>query len=425
MKTNANSFDIRRGIANLYRLLSSLEHHIQKHRVSFYYTSDAEHFLDAMVTAISLTKSYLGTRHFRLNAVTSPPSDTVFGDLKTDLRLLSGSWITLHDFLKPATDAHLLCIPNALVQLLVHHFKREHTPVVSAVQSVAHLIKAESKMGARFPAKLGLIVLPFSSGAQLFQNTLLYHELGEYVYGERGIDKELRDEVGNGLSREDKERVVSWCRELFCDLLAVRLIGPVFSFAFADYIELIGDWQLDWRRKHPPDDERLAEQLTLLGDLGWWAHLQTHAPSSCKWLESTCAEKRRTRLATQKVDGLQKRFAKLKTFVRTKAAFCTGNAGRPEKGIEAKWKGVSVCLEHGIVPSAICRQADFADLSPVTVINGAYFFERTEIDGLLAIISKRSSRRAADRAFLQARIEEWAQKAIDDILVWNYGKQRR
>ncbi len=127
------------------------------------------------------------------------------------------------------------------------YFKRAHASIKGAVDAM-HRLFEKSKIHARpFPAKMGLIVLPFSSTKQLFQNTILYYELGEFVYDEGNVDglignkfDSLRKQshsdgvIASKLTDAEQLRVFSWCKELFCDLFAVHIIGPAFTFASAD-----------------------------------------------------------------------------------------------------------------------------------------------------------------------------------------------
>jgi len=453
----------QRAVASLYNLLSELKRYIQIHRATFYYMPEAAAFLDAMLVAVRHTQDYL--RHLQ-----SKPDDKLANEF-TNVGNLSEQWSTLHRFVKPVADADLLHIPVPLVELLNRqcaklpgvdksravvchgpsfgYFKREHASIRQAIDIMASAFIGAGINAPTFPKSLGIIVLPFTSTKQLFQNTILYHELGEFIYDEGLVGAELRyqlyalgsessetSEAYSRMNEPEKEQVISWCRELFCDLFSVYIIGPVFAFASADYCELANDRHEQWLGSHPPDDVRMGEQISVLKELAWWDFLEQKYPDTCRnlndlfrgrnnnlkeWeeaeLQRSPTTAKSTAAQTPRFKDLSLVFNYLKDTVRTLARNRTDGVRIPQPSSDV-WDSVVDCLAHGIVPSAVLARKAIPALSAELILNAGYFFAREHIDEVLKITPDRASKNVADRAWIESRVEEWTLKAIDDVLNW-------
>lgn len=426
-----------------------------------------------MLSAIQCTRGYLSKIQSTL--LRSPPPDELqLGILTTTLGMLEEDWKTLHQFIKPVTDADLLHLPVPLVDLLNHqasrisvldgcravvshggslgYFKRAHVSIQQAIDSLSWLCTPTGTEGLQFPKGLGVIVLPFTSANQLFQNSILYHELGEFVYDESNVASELKSklksletetsQVGKSLQPLDlieKRRVVSWCRELFCDLFAAHVIGPVFSFALAEYLELANAKENHWESTHPPDDIRFDEQIAIYKSdgCGWWKHLLLQHADACSFLEGFRASGKKERLDWERSttadggNGESEPSAKcdryrllvgilnsLKPFVRELARNRSDHIQSQAPSTQL-WERILECLEHGIVPSALLLNDGDEIVRPVTLVNAGYFFGREKLDDLFRHVPSRNSANLADRAWLLSRVEDWTLKAIDDLLNWS------
>src|SRR5258708_33426164 len=107
---------------------------------------------------------------------------------------------------------------------------------------------------------LVFIELPYSLGPSFFTNLTIYHELGHDVYErmsdarpanpaftqlagamESSFNKNLGTYITSSSNRAWAKRVLNaWTREIFCDLFAVRFLGPSFTFALIDFLSLLG-----------------------------------------------------------------------------------------------------------------------------------------------------------------------------------------
>src|SRR5438045_7295277 len=98
----------------------------------------------------------------------------------------------------------------------------------------------------------------------------------------------MREEF-TGQSRQTQSRliqvVLKWAKELFCDLFAIRLVGPCYSFAYIylfDVTNLLNKGgtaiidlnetqpQMRFYRGYPSHPFRVKEQVELLKKEGWW-----------------------------------------------------------------------------------------------------------------------------------------------------------
>jgi hypothetical protein len=227
------------------------------------------------------------------------------------MRTFKGYLRLLHALIKPAADAHSLTIPGPLVELACQqlqringmvnsrllilltsefmYFQRPHTDLKDEARDIQEFIPE-----AVFPAKLGFIEIPYSQGSGFFTNLAIYHEIGHFVYEElshrdpsraefellalvkdRSLDMVFRPRSAdahrverNLQARAVAERILeNWTQELFCDLFAVRLLGPAFSFALIEMIGMLGvsqDQYLRFDTDHPAPACRFAEHVRLL-----------------------------------------------------------------------------------------------------------------------------------------------------------------
>jgi hypothetical protein len=109
-----------------------------------------------------------------------------------------------------------------------------------------------------FPKDMGIIAHPYSQSSSIFLNFALAHEMGHFVFQERreakrilpGIVRSLKASIKSlkkstpsmNLGLRDPEwcrdRVLDWCEEIYCDLFALWLIGPCFTFSFIELFAL-------------------------------------------------------------------------------------------------------------------------------------------------------------------------------------------
>jgi hypothetical protein len=145
-------------------------------------------------------------------------------------------------------------------------------------------------------------------------NCLVAHEIGEYAYAERSLNNQLQPEVEAALqlvygSEYDKHKkteksffidtILGWSKELFCDLFAVCLIGPCYTFAYIELFDLQNLLGRDgaiatatalptirFYAHHPSHPFRVRYQADLLKRLDWWPHLRDIDSRSVRVMEA-------------------------------------------------------------------------------------------------------------------------------------------
>jgi hypothetical protein len=222
----------------------------------------------------------------------------------------------LHALIKPAADAHTLTIPAPLIDLAsmqlqrveamkessivilltaeLMYFQTPHTDIKNQARNVESFIPSAS-----LPPKLGFIELPYSQGPSFFTNLAIYHEIGHFVYEElsnldpphggiAALQSVITRSLNSAFSKGPRDRqtvavgrkiIENWSQEIFCDLFAIRLVGPAFSFALVEMLGMLGFLSraasVRFNPTHPASAFRFAEHINLLG-----------AGGSASWLEA-------------------------------------------------------------------------------------------------------------------------------------------
>lgn len=173
----------------------------------------------------------------------------------------------------------------ALLTPRLMYLQRPHTEVKDQARNLEGFMPHP-----KFPSKLGFIELPYSQGQSLFTNMVIYHEIGHVVYEEFSIQDRshpafvaLNRATLRTLRKIYKDRdtfvlgaeiVDNWTREVFCDLFALRLVGPAFSFSLVEILGMLGSLshreRVRFDHEHPASAFRFAEHLKQLGDDSWW-----------------------------------------------------------------------------------------------------------------------------------------------------------
>ena len=198
-----------------------------------------------------------------------------------DLIIRKNTWKTLHTYIKPATDAHTLNLPISLLELATDHIRRipnmERTEIV--VLLTPELMYYQNTPQLRLPEHLVFLEIPYSQGPGFFTNLAIYHELGHYVFDqlsdspkqspsfkllteslEAAFEAAFNEKLGTQITTPSKIMAAKtvldrWTQEIFCDLFAVRHIGPAFSFALIDILSLLGlmtaDTETTFTSHHP------------------------------------------------------------------------------------------------------------------------------------------------------------------------------
>jgi hypothetical protein len=302
----------------LHRFADFIEEYCKEQERSQRYVDASGHFFKYAETLAREIKIEL--RGWVERAGRFPPEIAAsrVATLRRNMLTFKGYLRLLHTLIKPAADAHTLSIPAPLINLAcdqlhriegmkkssivvlltpeLMYFQRPHTHVKQQAASV-------KKLGPRatFPEKLGFIELPYSQGPSFFTNLAIYHEIGHFVYEELSTlpspnpyvialesvtDQSLRKfpVLKKPQVRKLAEKIIeSWTQEIFCDLFALRLVGPAFSFALVEILAMLGSLSREatvtFDQEHPAPACRFHEHVRFLQkDSPWWdaiAHVES------------------------------------------------------------------------------------------------------------------------------------------------------
>lgn len=366
----------------------------------------------------------------------------------------------LHALIKPAADAHTLSIPAPLIELAskqlqsVDHmrgsrivilltpefmyFQRPHTDIKDQAQLVQSFIPSAS-----FPSKLGFIELPYSQGPNFFTNLAIYHEIGHFVYEElsnttpihaqmaelgsavrRSLKKALR-----GRHRDPESFAIAvnimeyWIQEIFCDLFAIRLIGPAFSFAFVEMLGMLGflaeKQTLRFNPTHPAVAFRLSEHLNMLRRDSWWQAID-HVQADQKTLLETLASIPRSKYEfyiEENATGLKELVdGFLDDVVPAIRKLVVGITPDPTSAVNRfrnERLPIENCLKVGVVPHKVSGTLD-----PVSIINSACCFYLSSLPDVVKQFEGAEAENNVDiQSLWTKRLEMWTMKAIEDAQI--------
>ncbi len=370
---------------------------------------------------------------------------------------LKAYWRVLHEFVKPAADGDTLSIPIPLLDVLsdvagvvpavasarvlilisqeLNYFQYQHT----GLKEVYFYVQKVIPKAPGFPAGLGFIGIPYSQGASFFTNLAVFHEFGHFVFEEcekashflKSIEKSLNQGFGKKfltLSAEDqawsRQLLLRWAEEIYCDLFAVRLLGPSYSFAFIELFSLMGTFELGkmktFNRSHPSNACRFSEHLAMLKADGWWVEI--------KGLKSEYTALIRTLAGIPSAeyefvdDGetmpreFVDSFLLLLPDIRREVDSTLPSLPATSKAFSAKRADIEDCLANGIVPSAVFENQDISLLpDSVAVINSAFCFYLESLSKLIDNIDGQDASNIEHRSTWTQKLETWTLKAIENI----------
>jgi hypothetical protein len=314
------------------------------------------------------------------------------------------------------------------------------------VDRLAGIVGADS-----FPEELGLIGIPYSQGSALFLNCLLAHEIGEYVFDLRKLYAVLRPEIEIALEhqlgeefakKESPERsllvgvVAKWAKELFCDLLAVRLIGPCYTLAYVELFDVVRlldkggtlppsklSGHLPFYRDHPSHTFRLKHQAALLKALDWWNAIVTIDSRYLILLQNLLAlSENDTEFveASGEQGPYVRALLEILPELRTHLGAVTGNLESGVHEFSLLCEPVCNYLENGIVPSTMNVDPGTGTLEPVhpsvvTLLNAAFRFYLERIEQLMARLKDQDPNSLERRVWWINRVQAWTAKALEDV----------
>ena len=318
-----------------------------------------------------------------------------------------------------------------------------------AVAQLARVLGAKS-----FPADLGLIGMPNSQGGSLFLNSLLAHEMGEYACARRNVEGMLAGPVKKALAHRigesfDKEQIIvqsrmqttvlKWAREVFCDLFAVRLVGPSFSFAYSELYDLPNILRKDGGlldehdaqtqflsySLYPSHPFRLKAQADLLKEEGWWDLIKDLDSRHRVLLEQLLAADYSLFFNAEISMGGQGAYVAalidLIPEIKAQVVLITDGIDNHLHEFGLLWKAIGEYLADGVVPSSLLIEVDhrFKEVhpSPVTLLNAGHRFCLEGTEELMSRINGQDLSSTDHRTVWMRRIENWTSKALEDVML--------
>ena len=378
--------------------------------------------------------------------------------LRSNIWTLKNYLRLLHALVKPAADAHTLTIPAPLVELAsdqlqaveamknstivvllgseLMYFQRPHTEIKDQGRIVESFIPR-----AIFPPKLGFIELPYSQGSSFFTNLVIYHEIGHFVYEElsnsnpshpgfsllkSSVIQSLKRALGT-TSRDPQvfsialKIIENWTQEIFCDLFAIRLLGPAFSFSFIEMLGMLGflsnATSVRFNPTHPAPACRLAEHIEMLRTDSWWDAISDINPDQKKVMEKLAkfprsrykfyVDERKTGPQVLVTVFLDVAVPAIRKLVRE----ITSSGASSAKQFTKDRAAIEECLLAGVVPHSVSR----TPLHPISIVNAAFFFYLTSLPKVITKFEKDNAEFDVEvYSKWTKRLEMWTMKAIDD-----------
>jgi hypothetical protein len=376
-------------------------------------------------------------------------------------------WKQLHQFINPASDADTLNQPTALVSAMVHRTRKlpglqgadfaifltenfdylqvNPTWIRGAARELAFIVNADE-----FPSGLGLIGIPSTQGSALFLNCLVAHEIGEYVYSEKSLGDQLRPEVraaieivyGASYAAKGKieqsrlvDTIISWCKELFCDLFAVYLIGPSYTFAYIELFDLPNllskggavtttkaQPPIRFYPLHPSHPFRVKYQADLLMRLEWWPQIRDIDSRYVSVLDSLSHLADDDFIDTDDAltAPLVKAFFKVVPEINAHLGKIMDSSDTGVHEFGQLRKHITQYLQEGIVPSTIrieVRNEESRQFTPsaIAILNTFACFYLESVEKLMDRIEDQNPNLAERRVHWIRKLESWTAKALEDV----------
>jgi hypothetical protein len=390
------------------------------------------------------------------------PDDLKIRAERQKLVLIKKYWSVVHRFIKPATDANTLKVPVPLVDFLsdlanisalppakivillsqeLNYFQYRHT----GLKDVYLQLQGVVPDAPTFPDGLGFIGIPYSQGSNFFTNLVIFHELGHFFFEETLKEDDLIGPIEDALNQwgafstlnaQDqawsRQLLLGWAEEIYCDLFAIKLIGPSYSLAFSELFNLIGLFEPDRVKRfclsHPSDACRFREHVKQLEADGWWSVVRCVKCEHVELIEELATLDEQTyefvlddgQVAPREfIDA----FLKLLPQVRQEIATTFANTKPAVEVFEKYNNAIQECLLQGIVPSAIFEATKLsAPSESIALLNSAFFFYLTLLEKLISNISNQKPDPIENRGFWTRKLEAWILKALENVrLLENQG----
>ena len=458
---------LAREVSTLYGFVDSVSVHCCRVPQSVAFAEPSAKFFNHIQQLAAATKRHLAA--FPTVDVDSVTEDA-FHHTRNELLIIRRVWQELHQFIKSSTDADTLNQPGALVAAMLSRTRRisgfenadfaifhrdtfdylqvNPTSIRDVVRELAFIVGAEE-----FPPGLGLIGIPSTQGSSIFLNCLVAHEIGEFIYAEKFLNNYLQPEaetallevLGDEYSKKSKTEksacintVLGWGKELFCDLFAVYLVGPCYTFAYTELFDLpnlldrtgsisaaTARPRIAFYPAHPSHPFRVKYQADLLKRLDWWPHIRRIDSRSIRVLDSLMAIEDDT-FANADQSGkepLVQAFIKIIAEIWNHLGKIAGKLDPGVHEFGEIYKHVVPYLQEGIVPSTIIieksgTQPVVAKPGSVALLNCFACFYLEHVENLMTRVADQDPNVPDQRLHWIRKLESWTSKALEDIVLF-------
>lgn len=455
-----NTATVTHDAAALYRFVDSVAK-LSAESSSSVYVKASDEFFKHISDLAEKTKEYLC-----VFPGTLPTKESLKIMHRQKLTVLRDAWAELHRFLKPATDADTLNTPFSLLDVLYRKFHKVtgfdnveftvfHLNEVNYLQvraswfrQLVDKVAIQIPNAPTFPSHLGLIGIPYSQSSGVLLNALIPHEMGHFVYQRLDTYGSLLPHISACLDAELGgiavppngrrwciDKLASWTEEVFCDLFAIWMVGPAYSFAYIELLDLANiasmasipsapKDHLGFQLRHPADSFRLAQHVKFLRHLGWWPHvapLSTHHVDVLKHVETVPqAEYKFMTEPSHLAERTLKAFFCVLPSIEKAIELLVGGVDDGSSGYAALAPSIEDYLQSGVVPSTITQSISgedpkpkFEHPDPISVLNVAFKIHLESLDVLLTKVGQDPTSVRA-RSEWTSRLELWTAKAFED-----------
>ena len=460
--------ELRHDVVALHRFIDSIASDCEQRDDYPTYVAASKDFFDYIHSVGAATKSYLAKFVNDIDPVLATTDPQDFYSQAQVIRTIRTIWFELHQLVKPALDADTLHVPYALVNALtarlrkILNFERVRFAVLhttklnyfqigaSNVRDFAAHIASIVPGAPPFPDNLGIIALLYSQSSSVFLNLALAHEMGHFAFQERAEAARLSPSIvaavqaaATGIQLQpldlvwSKDRVLAWCEEIYCDLFALWLIGPSFSFSFielfaysrlAPTISAAGTTlpsiasEASFSDSHPAAAFRLGAHVRFLKsrDVGWWDKIKGgSSPYITLLADAEGLDQTLFTFVSQYRPGLSAvalaAFFKVVSNVPDTVRNAFVGVSTDVDSFETQQKAIEEYLSFGVVPSRLVSGDEAALPSTVALVNSANLFYLERLDVLIARFRGAKTDCVECRALWAERLEMWTSKALEDI----------
>jgi hypothetical protein len=407
----------------------------------------------------------------------SSENQVAFNAERQKLATLRFTWFELHRYVRPAVNAHTLNIPSPLLLSLLRRFRSIggltskdfvilHTDNVNyfeahaGVRDLTNDLRLIIPDAPSFPERFGVIEFPYSQAESVFLNSLIAHEMGHFLFQELSdaayeqllvaIGAGIKSAFGSEYSKLSDDEIrwcrdvlLNWSEEIFCDFFALWMIGPCFSLAYIELLDLnVGLYpsaapssvyiMSSVFSSHPARLFRLKEHVELLKSLGWWEEVTRYKSHYVALLEKAVSTPISDYVFYSETQPKQHLLNKtLEAFVnipRTVQQIVRDRMAGVDLGLgdfQTNHDSIEEYLKNGVVPSTVVveksaitpgaeagSEARYPGL--VAILNASYKFYLESLPALIDRISESESTSCFDRNVWTKRLESWTMKAIED-----------